>query len=383
MTSATATSVPLEPPPAGARASGTVLDYDAYRAQRHFAALDGVRAVAVLLVFTIHVQYQSFWSALSGGNGVTVFFVLSGFLITTLALREEARRGSLDLGGFYLRRLFRIYPMYLGVLGIYVLLIYGAGFVPERRDLFTEQLPYYALGFPEHGYFSISGGIESGPPYAAAWSIGIEEKFYLVWPVLGFLALRGAFRARLVACAVAGAIFVSAPLVWDDGVYLREYVFITFGVVLALLMHERRWYDSLAVLAQPPVLIGTFVALAAMQLAGVLGYQPFRILDGVLVAVALVGVVTTARRETAWLRARPAIFIGQVSYVFYLTHNFALNAVERSPIDESTLLGSFVVVLVALPLAVLVAWVLHVLVEQPFIRLGRRLAHRDKPVRTV
>ncbi|HEX8105978.1 MAG TPA: acyltransferase [Solirubrobacteraceae bacterium] len=381
---APAQAAPRGDAPAAAPAAGPrgVLDHDAYRAQRYFPALDGVRAVAVMLVFTVHVKYEDFWKHFAGGNGVTMFFVLSGFLITTLALREEGRRGALSLRSFYIRRLFRIYPTYFGVLALYCVLIYGAGFVPERRGLFSDQLPYYVLGFPEHGYFGLKG-IESGPPFAAAWSIGIEEKFYLVWPLLGFVFLRGRFRARIAACVIAAVCCVTAPSLWDGGVYLREYVFIVIGVMLALALHERRWYDRLRLLASRGVVLATFAALAALQVAGVLDEQPVRVLDGILVAVALAGIVMSARSDTAWLRARPMVFLGQVSYVFYLTHNFALNFVEKTPLGKQTLLWSFADVIVAFPLAVLIAWAIHASFERPLTRVGHRLAHRDKPFHAV
>ena len=194
------------------------VEHAAYKQQRYFPSLDGVRAVAVILVFTGDVAYRDFWGSF-GGDGVTMFFVLSGFLITTLALREEERRGRLSLSSFYIRRFFRIYPVYFGILALYCVLIFGLGFVPDRRELFEEQLPYYLFGFPEYRFFDIQGGIEAGAPYAGAWSIGIEEKFYLVWPVLGFALLRGIFEARLAVCFLGAAVFALAPALFNAGKY--------------------------------------------------------------------------------------------------------------------------------------------------------------------
>jgi peptidoglycan/LPS O-acetylase OafA/YrhL len=158
----------------------TTLEFEQFQALRRFPVLDGVRAIAILLVFTAHPAYEHFWPALHGPNGVTIFFVLSGFLITTLALREEARDGWLDLKGFYIRRICRIYPLYVVVLALYCVLILGLGMESARKTLFLDELPYYALGLPEHGLF-VHGVIA---PFDGAWSLGIEEKFYLLWPVL-------------------------------------------------------------------------------------------------------------------------------------------------------------------------------------------------------
>lgn len=376
--------------PAASGAAGSdaaaAAEHAAYREQRYFPSLDGVRAVAVILVFSGHAIYTDFWSRFYGGNGVNVFFVLSGFLITTLALREEARRGRLSLKSFYIRRFFRIYPTYFAVLALYCVLIYVFGFVAERRGLFDQQLPYYVFGFPEYHYFDIQGGIESGPPFAGAWSIGIEEKFYLVWPLLGFVFLRGAFRGRIVACVVAALLCVLAPSVLDAGRYVFPYVYIVLGVLAALLVHERAWFARLRPLARRDVLLGLFAVFVAFQLY--LGAEPgagdlVRLLNGVGIMLALVGIVLSSGRETAWLRSPSMVLIGKVSFVFYLTHNFALNIVEKTPLGRDGLLWSIGDVLVAFPLAVLFAWVIHVTFERPLVRVGHKLAKRDKPFHGV
>ena len=84
-----------------------------YLTIRRFGVLDGLRAIAILLVFTAH-QRGDLWPVFHGATGVTLFFVLSGYLITTLLLREEDRSGKVDFRSFYVRRTFRIYPMFLG-----------------------------------------------------------------------------------------------------------------------------------------------------------------------------------------------------------------------------------------------------------------------------
>ena len=99
--------------------------HEAVRTARYFPALDGLRAVSVVIVLLSHVRQQ--WNSVAhseelfhvnGAIGVTVFFVLSGFLITLLALREEAATGALNLGAFYIRRAFRLFPVYYLVLSL-------------------------------------------------------------------------------------------------------------------------------------------------------------------------------------------------------------------------------------------------------------------------
>src|SRR5437899_7858756 len=98
------------------------LTYEAGQERKYLPELDGLRAVSVLIVVSHHM-HDRVWSWLSGELGVTVFFVLSGYLITTLSLREESHRGSLSLTAFYVRRSFRIFPLYYIILAAYCVLI--------------------------------------------------------------------------------------------------------------------------------------------------------------------------------------------------------------------------------------------------------------------
>jgi peptidoglycan/LPS O-acetylase OafA/YrhL len=372
--------------PVAAEIHGAERDaYDAYRKQRYFPALDGVRAVAITLVFTVHVGYERFWRPFWGGNGVTLFFVLSGFLITTLALREEERNGRLSLKSFYIRRVFRIYPMYLGVLAFYCLVIYGAHFEPDRRGEFSNQLPYYLLGFPEHGFFSFHGGLHDAPPFSGAWSIGIEEKFYLVWPLVGFVLLMGKVNARLIVCAVAAVLFIAGPEITRDGIYVYQYLFIVLGVAVGLLLHQRRTFNRLRILGTDRVMVALFALFVASQFAIGLDREN-RLLttpDGLVLAALICGVAISNGNATAWLRSRPAVLIGRISYVFYLIHAFVLNTFEKTFLGSSDIVHSIAVALVAYPFAVGVSWVIHVLAEKPIIGIGHRLAHRRKPFHAV
>ena len=93
------------------------MTFERYKARKRIKELDGLRAIAVLLVVTVHM-HDKVWTRLNGGLGVVIFFVLSGYLITMLALREEEARGGLDFTAFYIRRTFRIFPLYYVVLAV-------------------------------------------------------------------------------------------------------------------------------------------------------------------------------------------------------------------------------------------------------------------------
>src|SRR6201996_9073927 len=110
-----------------------------YQNRKYLPELDGLRAISVLLVVSVHLHdFEAVWKWLAGWQGVTVFFVLSGYLITTLSLREEALRGRLSLTSFYIRRSFRIFPLYYLMLGIYCFLILVLRMNPEKHAMLLK-----------------------------------------------------------------------------------------------------------------------------------------------------------------------------------------------------------------------------------------------------
>ena len=117
--------------------------YDAWRAAMFFPALEGLRGIAALLVVFHHSRSHWLWGWLEGWNGVTLFFVLSGFLITTLALREEDALGALRWRAFFVRRLFRIVPVYVVSLGLYVVAVGVVGIAAGHRGSFFDAVPWY------------------------------------------------------------------------------------------------------------------------------------------------------------------------------------------------------------------------------------------------
>ncbi|HMB27009.1 MAG TPA: acyltransferase, partial [Blastocatellia bacterium] len=134
----------------------------------HIPALDGIRAIAVFLVIFYHFGFA--WAP--GGLGVTMFFVLSGFLITWLLLKENGKYGDVSLKGFYLRRVLRIFPafyVYWTAL-VFLLLLKGKDVLwPHAISSFFYVSDYYnaILGDPNNGF-------------SHTWSLAIEEQFYLL-----------------------------------------------------------------------------------------------------------------------------------------------------------------------------------------------------------
>jgi peptidoglycan/LPS O-acetylase OafA/YrhL len=316
---------------------------------RRLPALDGLRALAVLAVLAYHLDFG--W-ARGGYLGVDLFFVLSGFLITSLLLEEHEDTGALRLGAFWGRRARRLLPaLFAMVTAVMVFVVlegrYGntsfiAGFdLSSLRSEALATLLYVANWWQiasQHSYFA---QFSAPSPLQHTWSLAIEEQFYLLWPfvTLGLVARGLAERRRLgliVSVAIAAASTVlMAVLAFREKDPSRAYygtdtriADLAVGTVLAWLTARRpetppgiaRWLRA----AAPLALAGL---LALMVTAGTPGGIPdaFMFRGGFLLAAVLCAVVIAdVRREGSLLAAgfawRPLVAIGLVSYGIYLWH---------------------------------------------------------------
>ncbi len=178
--------------------------YEKFRKARFFGSLDGLRALSIVGVILFHswwgTPYYRQFNAIpvlrQGSFGVHIFFVISGFLITTLLLREQDRFGKISIRDFYMRRALRIWPLYYATIALYVVLIWALQ-GPARRATFFHYLPYFLTY--TYTWF-ISPRWPTGP-FNLAWTLATEEQFYAFWPlVLRFL--RGAWSSAVIVAVV-------------------------------------------------------------------------------------------------------------------------------------------------------------------------------------
>lgn len=150
----------------------------------YIPSLDGIRAVAVVLVFLSHIHFTKL---IPGGFGVTIFFALSGYLITTLLAREYDREGRIAFGAFYLRRLLRLSPPLLITLAC-TFALYFAGWTWGVFDPYVvlSQIFYYFNYYNLHGAGAGEANTIAG--LDLLWSLSVEEHFYMIWPLM-FLAI--------------------------------------------------------------------------------------------------------------------------------------------------------------------------------------------------
>jgi peptidoglycan/LPS O-acetylase OafA/YrhL len=362
-----------------------VVSYAEWRDVRFFPGLQGVRALAALLVVFHHGRAHWLWSHVAGWNGVTIFFVLSGFLITTLGLREEERLGALRWGAFFVRRAFRILPLYFVCLALYAVLVLVVGLGAGNRSAFVDALPWYLSPFPEHGFYS---GMHAA--FGLAWTLGIEEKFYVVWPLVAFVVLRRRFRARLGLAAAAAVAFQVPVALAGGGRVVAAYTPILVGCVLALLMHRPTSFARVAALGSSRGLCVSLAALVGMHAATVVlmpaaGFRPvetpFYYLPYSLAAAAFIASVSLRARGTGVLESAPLQLLGAVSYGLYLLNPLGLAAVE-TVVPQRGAATEVVALVAGAAVSVAAAYALHRIVERPLIGVGRRLSARPLGVRT-
>jgi peptidoglycan/LPS O-acetylase OafA/YrhL len=351
-------------------------------------ALDGIRAVAVLAVIAYHLGYVR---VRGGFLGVDVFFVLSGYLITSLLLSEHARTGAIDLVAFWYRRARRLLPalfLMLIVVSIWIGISSPAFELEMRREdilwtlFYGANWHYIATGQDYFAQFA------SASPLRHTWSLAIEEQFYLAWPLIVGIALwLGRRRPAVVgAICVAGiALSVAAmAALYDAGDPSRAYYGtdtrmheLLVGALLAVLLHSCAGKRAmvLAARAAPAVAVaaglGLVVVFARLSDTDALYYRGVSLLVA-LGAAALVWSVEVAPRSIAAraLSLRPVAWVGRISYGLYLWHWPVILAVTARWGPFRLLPGSFGLNGERLALTFAVATASFYLLEQP-IRRGR------------
>jgi peptidoglycan/LPS O-acetylase OafA/YrhL len=364
---------------------------------RYWPALDGLRGVAVVAVMLFHAQV----SQVRGGFlGVDVFFVLSGFLITSQLLRELSRTGRVRWGAFFMRRLVRLQPALALMLLVYAL-AWVAGLVPApgtvvARDVATVLLAmaHWARAFDWYP-----------PDYLGhAWSLGIEEQFYLLWALLlASLGAQAARPGRVFLLAMGGALASMLWMLWlqaagagpvrlYNGLDTRAMALLC-GCALAGWLHTRQPQLVDKAADQPLVPntrhFATFAGFAALGLLLVAMVSadwrasimfPWGYMTAALLAALLVWsvVLAPAGRLPCLLAWKPLVFLGKISYGLYLWH-YPLFRVAEAQAPKAGLSFACAMALAGC-LTLFAAWASFVWVERP---LRQRFARRYRAIGSV
>jgi peptidoglycan/LPS O-acetylase OafA/YrhL len=383
-------------------------------------ALDGLRGVAILLVVAVHFRrtvdpwttqwinsprlaqyfnttttapdnfllvtkpHPSLVAQLvpkGGFLGVDIFFVLSGFLISSILLREQSTHGRVGFGAFYQRRALRLLPALFAFLAahvIYASIIHVQAAV-ERSSIIAAVFYYYnwklVYSFPV-----------VRPELTHLWSLSIEEQFYLVWPVALILLLGGVRRRLPTAVAVTSA-GVVAIAVWrmivarhmsPALVYFRtdaQADALLVGALAALLWTRgavplKRYLAPAAWVALGFMIVCIFTLESDSRFL----YDGGFTLIAIAVAVILLATVETSWGPTRALHTRPLRAVGRVSYGLYLWHVLVFSIV----VDNMRHKPVVVTIALALGVTAIVTALSWYAVERPFLRWKARLDHRER-----
>lgn len=330
---------------------------------KRIPSLDGMRAVSILMVIAFHLEFiyptPVIWRVDWGNLGVRVFFVISGFLITSLLLKERDSTGRVSIGAFYLRRAFRILPAYYLLLAAMAVLV-GVHLIDGSFRGFLPSILYYA------NYKSPIHDLKH------TWSLSVEEQFYFLWPAT--IVLLG-WRRAAFGCA---ALLLTAPLfralsdlgiwhVWVNFGFECASDAIAVGCLLAIFrdrLWERQWYR--AAICSPLV---SFVAIVPLF---VIAAFPFALLvrDVVCLPVLNFGIAALLDRYMRFpdadvgraLNWRPIMWVGTISYSLYLWQTpWIFNTMPL----EYKLAGAFACAAIS-----------YYLVEQPMLKFRNRIATR-------
>jgi peptidoglycan/LPS O-acetylase OafA/YrhL len=367
----------------------------------YFPNLNGLRAIGAGIVMIGHVEFiKSTWNMSSyswfpipGKIGVTLFFALSGFLITSLLLQELSTRHTVQLKKFYLRRIFRIWPLYYLVVTLGLILFNhfdllkppGIPAVHDHLNLTNLLILIFLLPNITHFYI----------PYAdQRWSIVVEEQFYLMQPFLVRVLKK---RKRLI---IAFLVIIFSPEIWSGlmrmvhagtwvspnvlealGLQLKYLACIAVGCLFSVLFFktenktENKWEKIIFTRVFQWGVLGCLVACIG---AGFYIYHSDELIDFRIYSLLFSIVVLNASQNplTLFRLERPALdFLGKISYGIYMYHPVCIGlslALVRMVAWPGTAIQNIVLYLLSIALTILVSWLSFTYFEGFFLRLKSR-----------
>ncbi|TDM05551.1 MAG: acyltransferase [Ideonella sp. MAG2] len=301
----------------------------------------------------------------TGGQGVTLFFAISGFLITSLLIREHSERGGVDLKKFYIRRALRIFPLYYFVLAIYIVSVRFIENGTPAGTQFFNNLPYFAT-YTSNIFVPLDGRVI----FYFSWSLATEEQFYLIWPVtlllIGPTSRRGIVFLGLIICACIADIAVGSG-------HLKHLpISILGGALAAVALHQPSifaWASRVAsrVWLPIPIILLPLTLIYFDYNAGL----SFHICACLLVATCAINEKNVLAPA---LTTRPAVYLGSISYGLYMYHMLCKSASIKilSRLDISV--DSLITPLATLVLSCLIATISYRYYESWFLSLKNRFA---------
>ncbi len=367
----------------------------------YFPGLNGLRFAAALMVMVSHIEQLKKDEHLanldavtfigkSGDYGVSLFFVLSGFLITFLLLQEDKTTGGISIRKFYTRRILRIWPLYylIVLLGFFVLpwCLQASGLENVLITAYWKKFILFLLFLPNLAMVAFP----QVPFTAQAWSIGTEEQFYLIWPLL--LKKFKHILPWMLAGIAAGIIVLRKSLF-----ILRDHMpqgklqsclslFVEFlntfniecmaigGLGAWALFHQKR--KILDVVFHPVFQLLLFAAIGFSLSTGLFGHVKFRHIVNSLLFICLI--LNLAGNPSTWLRLENPFFrfMGRISYGMYMFHPLCFYLLfygfKNFLYSQSMIRADLLIYPGVFVLTTAMAWISYELIEKRFLKMKKK-----------
>ena len=348
----------------------------------YLPGLNGLRAIAALSVLWGHCFQKDFgdwgvtgWPIPLAIDGVTMFFVISGFLITFLLLNEFQQSGTISVPKFYMRRILRIWPIYYGYIIVAVLVLL---FFNRSNELLNSTLWYYAF-FTANIPFISAAGLW---PIVHYWSLGVEEQFYLFWPWLAklrhnhILLIAVAILLFWIVCKYASLLFFGHGFLYRFFSVTR-FDCMMLGAVGAILFFRRNSL-FLRLTANRGVSSLAWLALLGSALYAHLIPAPLRCPFFAVLSLLLIMSQVSGNHFFISLENRPFDFVGKISYGVYVIHPlliFVLSYFYRQfEFSWHPALQCVAIYFLITASTLLLAYLSYTYFQKPFLRLKNRFA---------
>jgi len=358
----------------------------------YIPSLNGIRALAVLLVFFSHT---GFGHIVPGGLGVTIFFFLSGYLITTLLVEEHKLTGTISLKNFYIRRIYRLFPpLYIVIIGAVAITVLKGSNSFISMDGFLSQILHYS------NYYIIFIGKEGMiPGLGILWSLAVEEHFYLFFPVFLLFYMKKLNIKNLVLLIVLIILIVNAwrlilvlnldILSFRDPHYYYTYYAtetridsLLYGCVMALIINpvNASKIDIKLIVIKVGMLVGISMILFTLLYRDVIFRETIRYSIQGLAMFPIFYYVITQQNSYIYklLNLKSIAFIGKISYSFYLSHYVLIYLAEG-------FFGNTLIVknVVGFLFTFVFSTVMYFFVEKRFARLRKKLHSENSGMQQV
>lgn len=372
----------------------------------YFPNLNSIRFIAALTVMIHHIELTKHWfgqpniyttsfvGGVFGQLGIILFFVLSGFLITYLLLFEQQETGRISIKNFYIRRILRIWPLYylIVILGLFILphidFFIVPGYTPEVKHHFLAKAIMFLSFFPDVAY-----SVYKHVPYAEqSWSVGVEEQFYVLWPLLMVLVVKkkktlsmllkviGFYTIVKIAAIIAHKHYPGSLAAHDIFQFWNNFCIdcMAIGGVAAYLLFYKK-VKILSIIYNKYLQIFLYIAIGYITVRGIaipyFNYEFYAVMFAVLILN-----LSSNKNTVLNFEYKPISYLGKISYGLYMYHNIMLVVALKlvlmiNPGILKGFAGNILFYMIAITLTIIVSALSYEYFEKRFIRAKVRYSN--------